>query len=438
MEFAFYIFQLLLYSINLFLIIKRIYSADVNVKGYFISMITLTTLLIISIFIFEYDIFMYIFALSQILQISFLKVFSKRIRLKNILSSYIFIYSLNLILCGSLKCLFNMNTYNFVLLDTIINVIIFSLCILCYFNTLILSRLKHSLEVVSKNIKILIIISCLSNGVFLVLLSSNPILYENELWSFVIHGSSVFLSIISLTILPICIVMSINNSYLKSQNENFQKDIEAQAKHYSDLAKANYELRRFKHDFNNIKIGLEKTLSDNDYEAALSIIENSNYELQNTSEKMLEFDTGNGIVDALLSDKQSKANKSNTRIVFSGSVPPDSIAPTDLCVLFGNTLDNAIEACEKFEDETEKTIFVSCKCNSGFAFISITNSVAEDVVIHGNSIDSTKVDKASHGYGLYSLNKIVKKLDGSLNLSCEDKTFKVEIDLSLKQTTIYA
>ena len=196
--------------------------------------------------------------------------------------------------------------------------------------------------------------------------------------------------------------------------------------------------KRLPYDFNNIKIGLEKTLSDNDYEAALSIIENSNYELQNTSEKMLEFDTGNGIVDALLSDKQSKANKSNTRIVFSGSVPPDSIAPTDLCVLFGNTLDNAIEACEKFEDETEKTIFVSCKCNSGFAFISITNPVADDVVIRGNSIDSTKADKASHGYGLYSLNKIVKKLDGSLNLSCEDKTFKVEIDLSLEQTAIYA
>ena len=249
---------------------------------------------------------------------------------------------------------------------------------------------------------------------------------------------SVLLLVVFFTALPIWIVTSLSNFYLKKQNKEFQKNIEAQAKHYSDLAKANYELRRFKHDFNNIKIGLEKVLSDNDYEAALSIIENSNYEIQDHAHKMLEFDTGNGIVDALLSDKQSKANKSNTRIVFSGSVPPASIAPTDLCVLFGNTLDNAIEACEKFENGTAKIIFVSCKCNSGFAFISITNPVADDVVIRGNSIDSTKADKASHGYGLYSLNKIVKKLDGSLNLFCEDKTFKVEIDLSLEQPAIYA
>lgn len=230
----------------------------------------------------------------------------------------------------------------------------------------------------------------------------------------------------------------LSNFYLKSQNENFKKDINVQAKHYSDLAKANYELRRFRHDFNNIKIGLEKALNDNDCRAALSIIENNNYDIQNAAYTILEFDTGNGIVDAILSDKQIKANKSNAKIVFAGSVPPASIAPDNLCVLFGNTIDNAIEACERIPGTTEKIISVSCKCSNGFAFISITNPVVEDVKVRGNNIETTKEDKTSHGYGLYSLNKIIKNLDGSLNLSCADRIFKVEIDISIEQLAIYA
>ena len=100
--------------------------------------------------------------------------------------------------------------------------------------------------------------------------------------------------------------------------------------------------------------------------------------------------------------------------------------------------DNAIEACEKISADTEKIIFVTCKRNSGFVFIDITNPVAENVVIHGTNVDTSKADKASHGYGLYSLNKTVKKLDGEIKLSCENKIFKVEMDIYLGQTTKYA
>lgn len=398
--------------------------------------ITVTYLALITTgYTFDFSIFLCAIQIIQILQVL---VVSKKTTFKGLLAAYIFIYSTSMILSITLDCIVDFPFSVFRIVDFIINVCIFTVCMFFCSNKQTVEKIKKILNSIPNSIVLLTVISFLVSALLMSLIVANPNLSLNTSWNIVVRISLVLLALFVCTTFPILIIIVLSNSYLKSQNETFQKDIEAQAKHYSDLAKANYELRRFKHDFNNIKIGLEKTLSDNDYEAALSIIENSNYELQNTSEKMLEFDTGNGIVDALLSDKQSKANKSNTRIVFSGSVPPDSIAPTDLCVLFGNTLDNAIEACEKFEDETEKTIFVSCKCNSGFAFISITNSVAEDVVIHGNSIDSTKVDKASHGYGLYSLNKIVKKLDGSLNLSCEDKTFKVEIDLSLKQTTIYA
>ena len=262
--------------------------------------------------------------------------------------------------------------------------------------------------------------------------------YADTSWSMFIRIFAILLIVLFFMILPIWIVTSLSNSYLKSQNEQFQRDIEAQAKHYSDLAKANYELRRFKHDFGNMKIGLSQYLKEKDCAGALDMLNSAAIDMQRSSDDIVGFDTGNGIVDAILADKQSMAKTNNIKIIFSGSVPPNSIAPTDLCIIFGNTLDNAIEACEKISDDIEKIIFVTCRCNSGFVFIDITNPVAEDVVINGINVETSKPDKASHGYGLYSLNKTVKKLDGEVKLSCENKIFKVEIDFSIEQNIIYA
>ncbi|RGS76358.1 hypothetical protein DWX71_09945, partial [Ruminococcus bromii] len=45
-----------------------------------------------------------------------------------------------------------------------------------------------------------------------------------------------------------------------------------------------------------------------------------------------KFDTGNNIVDALLTDKQAKANAYNTQLFFKGAIS-NKINPTDLCVI---------------------------------------------------------------------------------------------------------
>ena len=67
-------------------------------------------------------------------------------------------------------------------------------------------------------------------------------------------------------------------------------------------------------------------------------------------------------------------------------------------------------------------------------FITVSNPVVEDIDIKHNIPETTKDDRVHHGYGLLSLNKIVKKYDGAVNLSCEDRVFTVAIDLSFPQT----
>lgn len=438
MELGCYIFELLLYSTNLFFLTERIFLCDVNRKNYWISISILHIVLIVMSLTCEYSFSMYFLMLAQILQIVFLKFYSKNLKSLKLLGAYFLIYSINLILSFSATVIWGAIDKTLLLVDTGINFVVFLFCIILYFNVTLSTKIKQILDIVPKNIKVLIIISCLINAIFLILLCSNPIFYENTTWTVFVKVFSILLIVLFFTALPIWIITSLSIFYLKNQNIEFQKDIEAQANHYYELSKANYELRRFKHDFNNIKIGLTKVLQDHDCSSALSILSSAEYNMHRNIEAMISFDTGNSIVDAILTEKQKQADLHHAKILFSGSVPPNSIAPTDLCVLFGNTLDNAIEACERIHSNSEKTIVISCLCNSGFMFLSISNPVKEDVEIYGSTIATSKKDKTMHGYGLYSLNKTVQHLDGTLNLSCKNKIFKVEIDLYLKGSYIYS
>lgn len=383
-------------------------------------------------------VFIFAHSIIQILQIVLVKMTWKRSKLSSVLGFYLTMYSVNSILSILIETIFLLSEHASQISELVLHFLTFGAFIAICSTEKACVRIRLILQSLSSRTKLLLLSFAVGNAWFLSLILSSSIMQESLYFNVLFRITIVLMSALLFVLLPTVIVVMFSNSRLKYQNDLFQKNIETQAKNYSDLAKANFELRRFKHDFNNIKIGIRKALSDNDCETALSMVENIDNEIRDIAHKRINFDTGNGIVNALLSDKQDRASKSNTRIVFSGSVPPSSIDPVDLCVLFGNTLDNAIEACEALGNKTEKVIFVCCQCNSGFAFVSVTNPVESDVLIHGNSIESTKADKNLHGYGLYSLNKTVKKLDGSLKLSCENKIFRVEIDISIEQKTMYA
>lgn len=64
-------------------------------------------------------------------------------------------------------------------------------------------------------------------------------------------------------------------------------------------------------------------------------------------------------------------------------------------------------------------------------FLNITNPVYHEVPINKNFISTTKEDKHSHGFGLFSVNKVIKKYNGKLNMVCINKEFTISIDLCL-------
>jgi len=205
-----------------------------------------------------------------------------------------------------------------------------------------------------------------------------------------------------------------------------EKQVETQLEHYEAMTKMYENIRRFKHDYNNLFIGLNEALKRDDAAGALSLL---NAEEMALSDSVCPVETGCVTLDALLNEKQISASKVNASLTFDGIMPGDLLNPVDICIIFGNALDNAVEACAKLKYEEEKIIAIASSYKNGFLFIKIENPSAVDVRITNNAVSTTKSDKNSHGIGLRSIKTAVEKHFGEMTFSYKDGVFCLEINL---------
>jgi sensor histidine kinase regulating citrate/malate metabolism len=124
----------------------------------------------------------------------------------------------------------------------------------------------------------------------------------------------------------------------------------------------------------------------------------------------------------------------NTSIAFEGVVPGNLINPIDICIIFGNAIDNAIEACAIFSDEEKRIITIQSSFKNGFLFIRIDNPAVGNFQIINNSIATTKNESGFHGFGLQSIKTAVNKYYGDVTLSYTNGVFSIEISLDLNMT----
>lgn len=99
---------------------------------------------------------------------------------------------------------------------------------------------------------------------------------------------------------------------------------------------------------------------------------------------------------------------------------------SESCSLFGNLLDNAIEACEQIKGE-ERRVNLYLKYQGEMLFIDISNNIDKPPVNKNGKWQTTKKDKKIHGYGLKSVEEIVKKYDGEIAYQIEEKVFNVHL-----------
>ena len=93
-----------------------------------------------------------------------------------------------------------------------------------------------------------------------------------------------------------------------------------------------------------------------------------------------------------------------------------------------NLLNNAIEACEKIEED-KRTIEVEAANYNTQMFIEVRNSYDNSLVMYKDRIITTKADKKNHGIGLENIRRVVKKYDGKMTITPDKEWFIVTISL---------
>lgn len=139
--------------------------------------------------------------------------------------------------------------------------------------------------------------------------------------------------------------------------------------------------------------------------------------------------TGNEILDTVLTEKSLLCNRHKIALTcMADGHLLFFMDAVDLYTLFGNALDNAIEASLSLL-ETERMIDLQVREKAGLILISITNRFTGTVETDTELPKTRKEDQNWHGFGLKSIRAVAEKYDGLMNLYGGDGVFTLRITI---------
>ncbi|MCL1794752.1 MAG: GHKL domain-containing protein [Oscillospiraceae bacterium] len=210
---------------------------------------------------------------------------------------------------------------------------------------------------------------------------------------------------------------------------------ELMSKHYDEVENIYKQMRGWKHDYHNHLQAIKAYISSGKIDELLGFCDRLEQDLKSVDTVMK---TGNVMLDAILGSKLSLAKQRNIEVNAKASIPEKlQITDVDLCVLIGNLLDNAMEACKKTKDNADLEfdrpfirIYIGMK---GYhLYICVTNSVYGKIKKSGNRFLSTK-NSPTHGFGLMRIDKVCEKYGGYCKRNSEPGVFSTEILLHAKE-----
>lgn len=137
-------------------------------------------------------------------------------------------------------------------------------------------------------------------------------------------------------------------------------------------------------------------------------------------------ETGNDALDVILTEKSLYCVRHDIALTCMADGKQLSfMSEADLYSLFGNLLDNAIEAVEKL-DADRRAVGLTVKRGSEFVFVNVHNYYDGALCFDGELPRSTK-GGAYHGFGMKSVRFVAEKYGGELSINAKDGIFDLDI-----------
>ena len=207
-----------------------------------------------------------------------------------------------------------------------------------------------------------------------------------------------------------------NNYDLKLMAEK----MEAESSKNSEIKKIYEDISLIRHDTNQHLTIINDYLNKGDIEGCRKYIDKLWPKLSKTPNIL---QSGNKTLDSIINSKIALLD--DTKFIITGNVDMlKNMKEEDIVSLFGNILDNAIEATRKAPRKLIELRFTSRNSNN---IIICKNTTEYPVLENNKDLVSTKQDSKSHGYGIKIINKIVSDYNGILDFFEEDDMFGIEI-----------
>lgn len=242
-------------------------------------------------------------------------------------------------------------------------------------------------------------------------------------------GTTLIVSMVLLVILIAFVLRGNKASYyegIAALNEYYFK---AEMEHFKAYQKTQEETRRIRHDMKNHLFCLSHLAQEGRLSEVCQYLTEIGGQMEQTE---LEFCVGNDIVDAICNEKNMVASQKEIVFTVDGKLPENLVlSPLDICTIFSNALDNAIEAVEKLEEE-KRWIHLHFSNQGNIQYIRFINPVKEDVVLYGLGATS-KEDSCNHGFGMQNIKMTVEKYNGYMETTIEQQesegVYRLEIVL---------
>ena len=139
------------------------------------------------------------------------------------------------------------------------------------------------------------------------------------------------------------------------------------------------------------------------------------------------YHTENEALNVILNGKTLLCNNKSIRFtcIVDGNAL-NFIENEDIYSLFGNLIDNSIEAINQLDDN-EKIISLKIKQVGNIVSISIKNGYKGKIQMENNLPLSKKEDNIHHGFGMKSIKMVCEKYNENLKLNIENNIFIVTI-----------
>ena len=236
---------------------------------------------------------------------------------------------------------------------------------------------------------------------------------------FVLH----LIFILCAVLLMLYLILSI--LYREIKNENTMLDALQ-----NNLQSQNEKLQTFYnqknqqvHDVKHVMIYLRNCLENGKTEEALAQVCNFTEDLTKMERKVW---TGFSYLDFVLNCKKLEMDEKRIDFELEVDLYEIPLKDSELGVMLGNLLDNAIEAAEKCVLSKRKIFLRLCNPNEMFLLCLQNSSTRRPIIIEDRFVTS-KEDKHAHGLGVESAKRIVEKYNGNITFQYDDEHFEVDI-----------